>query len=182
MVTFSFRAIPKTFSDGMMAWLEVQNENIKFTFGPYAPQGQTFSGEAEVALTDDISLYIVFEAGGKRETQLLDTYSGLYSQTLPSVQLQDSHLMYAEAPDGVLTLSDSYIMVRPDDTATAIKDLQAFLSRHGYGYFKAIGLKKVPFDGSDHTVIFNNQNVRHNYTPSLCFRSGYFPVCNLRKP
>ena len=65
---------------------------------------------------------------------------------------------------------------------SAIKDLQAFLSRHGYGYFKAIGLKKVPFDGSDHTVIFNNQNVRHNYTPSLRSRSGYFPVCNLRKP
>ena len=83
MVTFSFRAIPKTFSAGMTAWLEVQNEAVKFTFGPFSPQGQTFSGEATVALTDDISLYIVFETEGKRETQLLDTYSGLYSETLP---------------------------------------------------------------------------------------------------
>ena len=65
---------------------------------------------------------------------------------------------------------------------SAIKDFHAFLPRHGYGYFKAVGLEKVPFDSSNHTVIFNNQNVRHNYTPSLCFRSGYFPVCNLRKP
>ena len=37
MVTFSFRAIPKTFSAGMVAWLEVQNEAVKFTFGPFSP-------------------------------------------------------------------------------------------------------------------------------------------------
>ena len=39
LVTFSFRAIPKTFSPGMTAWLEVQNEAVKFTFGPFSPPG-----------------------------------------------------------------------------------------------------------------------------------------------
>lgn len=130
MVTFSFRAIPKTFSEGMTAWLEVQNENVKFTFGPFEPQGQTFTGEATVALTDDISLYIVFEADGKRETQLLDTYFDLYSKTLPSVELQDSQLMFAEAPGGVLTLSDCYIMVRQEDSPAAIAECKVGLFKN----------------------------------------------------
>ena len=130
MVTFSFQAIPKTFSEGMVAWLEVQNENVKFTFGPFEPQGQTFTGEATVALTDDISLYIVFEADGKRETQLLDAYSGLYTKTLPSVGFQNHDLMFAEAPGGVLTLSDFYITVRQDDSPAAITELQVGLFKN----------------------------------------------------
>ena len=89
MVTFSFRAVPKTFTEGMTAWLEAENGTAKFTFGPFEPVGQTFSGEATFALTDDISLYIVFETDGKRETQLLDTYTDLYSRTLPMVYLDD---------------------------------------------------------------------------------------------
>ena len=117
MVTFSFRAIPKTFSPGMTAWLEVQNEAVKFTFGPFSPQGQTFTGEATVALTDDISLYIVFESGGQRQTQLLDTYSGLYSATMPSVIVTDYDLMFAEASGGVLPLSNVYVSTRRDESA-----------------------------------------------------------------
>lgn len=117
LVTFSFRAIPKTFSPGMTAWLEVQNEAVKFNFGPFSPQGQTFTGEATVALTDDISLYIVFESGGQRQTQLLDTYSGLYSATMPSVSVRDYDLMFAEAPGGVLSLSDVYVSTRRDESA-----------------------------------------------------------------
>ena len=126
LVTFSFRAIPKTFSQGMTAWLEVQNEAVKFTFGPFSPQGQTFTGEATVALTDDISLYIVFESGGQRQTQLLDTYSGLYSATMPSVSVRDYDLMFAEAPGGVLSLSDVYVSTRRDGNAEAA-DIQVGL-------------------------------------------------------
>ena len=40
-------------------------------------------------LGDDTSLYIVFEADGKRETQLLDTYPDLYLRPLPMVYLDD---------------------------------------------------------------------------------------------
>lgn len=130
MVTFSFRAIPKTFSEGMTAWLEVQNAGTKFTFGPFEPQGQTFAGEATVALTDDISLYIVFEAGGKRETQLLDTYEYLYTDSLPSVSLQDHNLMFAETPGGVLTLSDLYITVQRDDSPAAITECKVGLFKN----------------------------------------------------
>lgn len=120
MVTFSFRAIPKTFSEGMVAWLEVQNDGTKFTFGPFAPQGQTFAGEVAVALTDDISLYIVFEAEGKRETQLLDTYEGLYSQSMPFVDISIDNLMHSKlAGPGLFAIpapNDSsvrYVLIDP---------------------------------------------------------------------
>ena len=83
MVTFSFRAVPRTFQEGMTAWFEVDNGVSRFTFGPYSPSGQTFAGEAEMALTDSMSLYIVFEHDGVRETQLLDQYSGLWSDSMP---------------------------------------------------------------------------------------------------
>ena len=109
IATFSFRAIPKTFSPDMIAWLEVKNESTTFSFGPYEPNGQTFSGEVDVALTDDISLYIVFESGGQRQTQLLDTYGGPYSKTLPDVEIRDWHLFAEDVPDGTLTLESFYI-------------------------------------------------------------------------
>lgn len=89
MVTFSFRAVPKTFTEGMTAWLEAENGTTKFTFGPFEPVGQTFSGEATFAMTDTISLYIVFETDGKRETQLLDTYTDLYQSTVPIVYVEE---------------------------------------------------------------------------------------------
>ena len=88
-VTFTFRAVPKTFVSGMTAWLEIQNGPIKSTFGPYEPLDQTFSAMVTTDLGDDTSLYIVFETDGKRETQLLDTYRDLYSRTLPQVYLDD---------------------------------------------------------------------------------------------
>lgn len=88
-VTFSFRAVPKTFVAGMTAWLEVQDGALKSTFGPFEPLDQTFSGMVTTDLGDDTSLYIVFETDGKRETQLLDTYTDIYSRTLPMVYLDD---------------------------------------------------------------------------------------------
>lgn len=131
MVTFSFRAIPKTFSPGMTAWLEVQNEAVKFTFGPFSPQGQTFTGEASVVLTDSISLYIVFEADGKRETQLLDTYEFLYTSSLPALSLEDHHLMYAEAPDGRLALTELYITLRREaGSPTDVADVKVGLFKN----------------------------------------------------
>lgn len=108
-VTFSFRAISKTFSENMTAWLEVQNEEGSVRFGPYAPQGQTFAGEVTAALTDDIRLYIVFETGGSREMQLLDTYSGLYSDSIPQVNLQTNFMWGALPEDSTLVLEEASV-------------------------------------------------------------------------
>lgn len=119
---FSFRAIPKSFSKGMKAWIEADTSAGKVTFGPFSPDGQTFSGEVETPLTDRISIYIVFETNGTRETQLLNAYSDLYSATFPYVSLNFDHLMwYPVAEDGTLTIpipqdsSARYITLTKDD-------------------------------------------------------------------
>ena len=102
-VTFTFRAVPKTFVSGMTAWLEIQNGPVKSTFGPYEPLDQTFSGMVTTDLGDDTSLYIVFETDGKRETQLLDTYTDLHSRTLPQVYLDDP----LQSSNGKIILSNN---------------------------------------------------------------------------
>lgn len=106
-VTFTFRAVPKTFVSGMTAWLETQDGALKSTFGPFEPLDQTFSGMVTTDLGDDTSLYIVFETDGKRETQLLDTYTDLYRRTLPMVYLDDP----LQASNGKIVLDDEPVMV-----------------------------------------------------------------------
>ena len=86
LVTFSFRVVPKTFTADTLAYIEVSNEGNIETFGPFAPQGnQTFTGEVTTAFTDDITLSVVFEDDGVRQTQLLAEYGGYWSATFPSV-------------------------------------------------------------------------------------------------
>lgn len=105
---FSFRAIPKSFSKGMKAWIEAETGDEKVSFGPFSPDGQTFSGEVDTPLTDSISIYIVFESNGTRETQLLNGYSGLYSETLPYVAPNFDNLMWDPVgTDGIFAIPNS---------------------------------------------------------------------------
>lgn len=84
LVTFSFRVVPKTFTADTLAYIEVTNEGAIETFGPFAPaENQTFTGEVTTDLTDDIVLSVVFEAGGVRQTQMLEEYTDLYRTSLP---------------------------------------------------------------------------------------------------
>ena len=92
-ITFSVYATPKTFVEGMSAEFSLDNGNGS-TIQPVLPIGQTFKAEITCELTDTLTLSVVFIApDGTRRTQLLDTYEGLYSETLPQVDVQDD-LMY----------------------------------------------------------------------------------------
>lgn len=88
MATFSFRVIPKTYLEGMTASIDIANEYARITFGPYEANREVFSGEFTIALTDSTTIYIVFEHDGVRQTQLLDSYEGLYRNSFPAVYLE----------------------------------------------------------------------------------------------
>jgi len=88
MATFSFRVIPKTYQEGMTAWIDIANEYARITFGPYEANREVFTGEFTIALTDSTTIYIVFEHNGIRQTQLLDSYEGLYRSSFPAVYLE----------------------------------------------------------------------------------------------
>lgn len=93
--TFSFRVVPRTYQKGLQAWIDVENQGERTTFGPYAAQGEVFSGEFVTALTDQITVYIVFELDGVRQTQLLDTFQNLHSSTFPDLWINAWPLIFS---------------------------------------------------------------------------------------
>lgn len=102
--TFSFKAVPKVFQAGMQAYLLVENDGASMTYGPYDPAGETFLSQVTLELTDHISLSILFDCGGVRQIQQMDVYEGLYSATLPAVDVHDNLMFEPVSEDGVLSL------------------------------------------------------------------------------
>ena len=110
LVTFAFRAVPKTFTETTVAYLEVSSQGQTQTFGPYQPgSNQTFSGEVTTSLTDGIALSIVFEDGGVRQTQLLREYYDLYTASLPD-------LWSLHADFWRMSLNEPYVLEFPSRT------------------------------------------------------------------
>ena len=116
-VTFSVYAVPKTYVEGMRVEFSVDNghnSNSKTVLSEPDQNGQPvsekFSAELTCELTDDIAITAVFVMpDGTRQTQPLQTYSGLYSGSLPDVaSLWDADLQgRAQIENGKLTLPDA---------------------------------------------------------------------------
>lgn len=116
-VTFSVYAVPKTYVEGMRVEFSVDNghnSNSKTVLSEPDQNGQPvsekFSAELTCELTDDIAITAVFVMpDGTRQTQPLQTYSGLYSGSLPDVaSLVDADLQgRAQIENGKLTLPDT---------------------------------------------------------------------------
>ena len=118
MATFSWRVVPKTYQPGMQAWIDIENgPGFRITYGPYDPVREVFSGEFTVALTDSTTIYIVFEHNGIRQTQLLDTYKQLLSNSYPACWL-DAWPLFFDVDNIANTLTeDLYADVIQSDEA-----------------------------------------------------------------
>lgn len=116
-VTFSVYAVPKTYVEGMRVEFSVDNghnSNSKTVLSEpdqnRQPVSEKFSAELTCELTDDIAITAVFVMpDGTRQTQPLQTYSGLYSGSMPDVaNLADADLQgRAQIENGKLTLPDA---------------------------------------------------------------------------
>lgn len=116
-VTFSVYAVPKTYVEGMRVEFSVDNghnSNSKTVLSEPDQNGQPvsekFSAELTCELTDDIAITAVFVMpDGTRQTQPLQTYSGLYSGSLPDVQsLDDGDLQgRGQIENGSLSFPDA---------------------------------------------------------------------------
>ena len=124
-VTFSAYAVPKTYVEGIS--VEFLAENGTAASDPLSAVGeeepnQRFSATLTVPLTDQITLSaLLVLPDGTRQTQLLDQFQGLYSDSLPQVDVY-SELMWVELEDGALVLTEDsherYVHIReaaPDD-------------------------------------------------------------------
>ena len=105
-VTFRLRAVPKTFEDGMSAVFMANSGTGPIEEPGQLSEGTVFSAEVTTALTDEITLSVVFiTPDGQRQTQLLDTYTGQLSESIPWVDVS-SGFFREDAPGGVVTIGE----------------------------------------------------------------------------
>lgn len=87
-VTFDVRAVPKTFEEDMTAIFVLESDGERFETPVEPNADHTFTALPTCPLSDNIRLSVVFlTPDGRRQTQLLDQYSGLYSNTFPFVSI-----------------------------------------------------------------------------------------------
>lgn len=86
-VTFRVWATPKIYTEGMTACFTADDgETVTEAEGVLRSDSKReYSADITCALTDDITLSVVFATGDKRETQVLDGYSDLYRGSFPFV-------------------------------------------------------------------------------------------------
>ena len=134
---FSLRAVPKTFTEGMSAVFLADSGDGPAEFSADLSPGQAFTGEVTVDLTDSITLSVVFiSPDGTRQTQLLDTYTYLYSETLPRVDINGFHLLGEEIPDGKLEIHNAYITVREKVAESPADGNAAQVTEVRVGFFR----------------------------------------------
>ena len=174
-VTFSVYAVPKTYVEGMRVEFSVDNghsSNSKTVLSEPDQNGQPvsekFSAELTCELTDDIAITAVFVMpDGTRQTQLLDTYSGLYSGSLPDVQsLDDGDLQgRGQIENGSLSFPDAIeVAVTPNKVLDNILIPRAEAVSTKVGLFKNQQLiawaepisaeEQTSFQGYDNALFF----------------------------
>ena len=83
--SFTARVVPKTYTPGMsVLFLGESGGEVVEVPGREGENG-AFTASFTCPLTDSITLSAVFVTGDTRQTQLLDQFSGLWSDTLPEV-------------------------------------------------------------------------------------------------
>ena len=137
--TVSFRAwaVPKTYVEDMSAVFQTDSGSGPVETAAVLEPGQTFSADLTAELTDSITVSVVFIApDGTRSTQLLDQFYSLYSETMPSVDVQ-SNFMWMDLVDGALVLTENsherYVWTQEQswsDSAAAIADVRVGLFKN----------------------------------------------------
>ena len=117
---FSVHAVPKTYTEGMTVKFSVDNGTggVSYVPGEPAPDGG-FTATLACHLTDSIAVSAIFETpDGTRSTQLLDQFDGLYSASLPTVDVMNygsGDLLGLQADQsGLVTLPEVYVTARPN--------------------------------------------------------------------
>jgi len=127
-IRFSVYAIPKTYIEGMEVKFSADNHTggINKSTGEEG-MNHKFTATLASDLTDKITLSVTFiYPDGTHETQILDTYEGLYSKSLPWVDVVMDHLSGdALTEPGLFTIPApnktpvEYVMLRRDGAENA---------------------------------------------------------------
>lgn len=139
--TFSLYAVPKTYVEGMSVEFLAEAEETGGLPGVAGEEvsNQRFSAAITVPLTDQINLSVLLVLpDGTRQIQLLDQFDGLYSKTVPSLDVH-SNLRNRELLDGALVLGgltpERYLYTRGEVRDTQ-EGITAAIAEVRVGLFK----------------------------------------------
>lgn len=91
---FQVQALPKVYTQGLEVAFVADWGTESQEFPASQDQNHRFSAEITCPLTDGITLSAAFTTGGVRQTQLLDSFSGLLRSSYPEVDVQDFALLW----------------------------------------------------------------------------------------
>lgn len=120
-VTFSAQLLPKTYVAGMEVFFLVDTGSGAVEFAGIEGSDHTFTAEMTCPLTDSITVSAALVTNGVRQTQLLDSFSALYSASLPSLDLNGLETAYTHLErraDGTFLLPEHYGWLRGRDEET----------------------------------------------------------------
>ena len=116
-VTISAWAVPKTYREGMTAEFLAVCDGETLTFPAEQTEGQTFAADLICPLVDDIQVSVVFLSEDTRETQYLQDFYSLYTETVHRVDLDDVWCFEeATVEDGELKIPANVLYYRVFDT------------------------------------------------------------------
>ena len=122
--TFSLRAVPKTYTPGMSVIFLADNGEETLEFPAQEGENGTFTGEAACTLTDTITLSAVFVTGDTRQTQLLDQYVDLYSDSLPQIDINSLLSIFEveeyDQGDGSFVIPEEYVTVSDGQNGSSV--------------------------------------------------------------
>ncbi len=122
--TFSLRAVPKTYTPGMSVIFLADNGEETLEFPAQEGENGTFTGEAACTLTDTITLSAVFVTGDTRQTQLLDQYVDLYSDSLPQIDVNSLLSIFEveeyDQGNGSFVIPEEYVTVSDGQNGSSV--------------------------------------------------------------
>lgn len=128
-VTFALRAVPRTYTPDLTVTFQADCGGVLTELQAAEGPERTFTGSLTCPLDNSITLSAVFTADGVSQTQLLETYSGLYSLTLPDISMDYGALQWERAlPDQPYTFhwDNLYTTTQPNRGAVFHYGLTAF--------------------------------------------------------
>lgn len=125
-VTFSVRAVPKTYTEGMAVEFTADTgSGVLARAAGSRDESGAFSASLPCPLTDDITVSaVLINPDGTRSTQLLEHFDSLYSASLPAVQVYGGERLLWLEPDanGQITLPEITLWVQTDNLGTGARD------------------------------------------------------------
>ncbi len=84
-VTIEARALPRTYVEGMAAEFILASGGESFTVPGELGEDHAFTARTTVPLTDEIAVSVAFLAGEQRQTQVLEEFFSLYSDSFATI-------------------------------------------------------------------------------------------------